>query len=292
MLTLTPDRRILKDSNLIGGKQTVRDEYVGDIGDFGKYILLRELSAIGEGNIRIGVNWYYNTRPEGATGYLSSSNSNDYRKLDGQLFDRLKDIVAPCRRKVYEIEKTSVLPKVSQYYRVAIPYAATTSAARQADRENWFKGSLSVLANADAVFLDPDNGIETPAVNITQADAVKYAFIDEVKQYYDKGQSVIIYNHRNRSQLLDFAKKCVELKSRIGLKRDFIILKATKFQVRHYVFIPRTEKHAELFRELHGKLTSQSEYIFKPDSELDTIIAYLLSKEVQTPVIEGATKHL
>jgi len=71
------------------------------------------------------------------------------------------------------------------------------------------------LTSADVVFLDPDNGIETPTAKMTKPDAVKYAFINEIKQYYDQGQSVIIYNHRNRQQLADFAIKCVELKSRV-----------------------------------------------------------------------------
>jgi hypothetical protein len=254
----------------------VRDEYVGDIGDFGKYVLLKELSEIGNGDIRVGVNWYYNTRPEGATGYLSGNNSDDYRKLDGQLFDRLKYIVTPCKRTVAEIEKTDILPKVHHYYRKAIPYSADTPAGRQKDRENWGNESLKAFDGADVIFLDPDNGIEIPTVQMTQAKAVKYAFIDEVKRYYDKGRSVIIYNHRNHDQLKNFAQTCVELKRKVRLKRDLIVLKAPRFQVRHYVFVSRTDEHADFFREFYRKLTSQIGYLFEPDPELDAIITQLL----------------
>jgi hypothetical protein len=278
-LTFTPNGRIIQFSE---GKRAVRDEYVGDIGDFGKYILLRELSAINSSNIKVGINWYYNTRPEGASGYLSSKDSDDYQNLDGQLFDRLKDIVTPCRRTVYEIEKTGVLPNISLYYRAAIPYSAAKATDRKIEREDWFENSLNALTGANVVFLDPDNGIETPTAKITKTDAVKYAFLNEIDRYYEADKSVIIYNHRDHKELTKFAEKCMELKSRVGLhsnlQRDISILKFTKFQSRYYVFVPRLDKHNKIFKDLFKILTKKYDYLFERDEELDDIMTSLSAK--------------
>ena len=274
----------------------MRDEYVGDMGDFGKYILLRELSAINDSGIKVGVNWYFNNRPEGAIGYLSSKDSDAYRNLDGPLFDRLKDIVTPCRRTVYEIEKTCILPNISIYYRVPIPYSAEKQIDRKIRREDWFENSLKVLAGANIIFLDPDNGIETPSAKMTRADAVKYAFMTEIERYYGADKSVIIYNHRDHKELKMFAEKCMELRGKVGLnnnlQRGISILKFTKFQSRYYVFVPRLDKHNKIFKDLFKILTSKYNDLFERDAELDDIMTSLSAKVPQQPVSEGATKYV
>ena len=66
----------------------MKNQYVGDVGDYGKYGLLRFLAGRG---IRIGVNWYL-TKNDGSsdgrfTAYLEKS---DDRSCDPELFDDLK----------------------------------------------------------------------------------------------------------------------------------------------------------------------------------------------------------
>ena len=46
----------------------MQDKYTGDVGDFGKYGLLKTIVAESKGNIRLGVNWYYVTREEVSNG--------------------------------------------------------------------------------------------------------------------------------------------------------------------------------------------------------------------------------
>ena len=73
----------------------MQDNYVGDIGDYGKYGLLRNVTATG---LRLAVNWYrvIPTRPgkqeDGKyTSYLDKPEI--YRHYDPELFDCLADIV-------------------------------------------------------------------------------------------------------------------------------------------------------------------------------------------------------
>ena len=71
----------------------MKNQYVGDIGDYGKYGLLRFLAERG---IHIGVNWYLtendNTADGRFTNYLKDELSLD-RLCDPGLFDALRRIV-------------------------------------------------------------------------------------------------------------------------------------------------------------------------------------------------------
>ena len=100
----------------------MRDEYVGDIGDFGKYILLNQaFRALCGDKFKIGINWYYNDRPSGAFRYLSAMNANKYGPSAVSLFNTLKSLVDADKSKLSRIENSGALPKSFIYYREPIP---------------------------------------------------------------------------------------------------------------------------------------------------------------------------
>ena len=111
----------------------MRDRYVGDIGDFAKYGLLR---AIGKGK-RLGVVWYLCADLEvGNTGdghhiaYLQRP--DDWRHLDPDLFDTLKNLIDEKRRSVAEIAKSRLLGSADF---ADEPVEVTQIAVRE--RESW-----------------------------------------------------------------------------------------------------------------------------------------------------------
>lgn len=59
--------------------------------------------------------------------------------------------------------------------------------------------ALEASRASDIVFLDPDNGLEVPSAPPTSARASKYVYLDEVAAIAARGQSVLIYQHHNRS---------------------------------------------------------------------------------------------
>ena len=79
----------------------MKNQYVGDIGDYGKYSLLRFLSLHG---IRIGINWYLTENDHSSDGrftdYLSKESE---RVFDPIVYDALQSIVsrACCKMHVY-----------------------------------------------------------------------------------------------------------------------------------------------------------------------------------------------
>ncbi len=172
----------------------MRDEYVGDVGDFGKYILLNKLSEISKGKVKIGINWYYNTRIEKNTGhgdhtqYLFNKNSQQYRNLAPDIFDELKRLVINKKRRVREIEKSNILPQECNCYSEPIYNSLDTGSEKITDRKWWFEKSQRCLMNSNVVFLDPDNGIpyyskvdEKCKVGVTRTESVKYAYMCEIK---------------------------------------------------------------------------------------------------------------
>jgi len=83
----------------------VQDRYAGDIGDFGKYGLLRYICSVENGisSLKLGVNWYLvpdggNVGDGGFTEYLQDDLYPSFSKLkicNPQLYETLKNIVFP-----------------------------------------------------------------------------------------------------------------------------------------------------------------------------------------------------
>ena len=94
----------------------MKNQYIGDIGDYGKYGLLRFLTEKG---IRIGVNWYLTENDESDDGkftdYLSHESDRQY---DESLFAKLQPIVAKGRerKRVQDIEENDIIPNTLFYH--------------------------------------------------------------------------------------------------------------------------------------------------------------------------------
>jgi hypothetical protein len=58
---------------------------------------------------------------------------------------------------------------------------------------------LLATKESDVVFFDPDNGFEISSVDKKHPKAGKYIFWDELRQFWDREQSLIIYHHLNRT---------------------------------------------------------------------------------------------
>jgi len=75
----------------------MQHRYFGDVGDFGKYGLLRVLSGLGaDPGLKLGVVWYlFPDETHNADGkHISYLQRNDpfYRECDEELYDRLRII--------------------------------------------------------------------------------------------------------------------------------------------------------------------------------------------------------
>ncbi len=91
----------------------MKNQYFGDVGDYGKYAMLRYLADDG---INIAVNWYL-TEDDGSNDgkFTSYLDKEDLRRYDTALFDVLKSMVYEGNRSVAAFEAVDVI-KNAKYY--------------------------------------------------------------------------------------------------------------------------------------------------------------------------------
>lgn len=215
--------------------------YAGDIGDFGKFGLLRALAE----KYIIGINWYDPGAPTFEQGKDGEKKNNDgkyrdftkVRTCDGKLAESLETLKdSPSIKKLEELK----LIKNAVYFGDTVPRG-------NEERAEWRRKAFAALKNCDIVFLDPDNGLLCKSVSEGSAKSVKYTYYKEVSDYLTKKsriKAVIIYNHRRRKpedeyfgELID--KLCAEAKADKALIQTVTFRRWT---VRDYFIISRDEK--------------------------------------------------
>ena len=171
----------------------MKNQYVGDVGDFGKYSLLQ---AFLHENVKVGVNWYL-TKDDGSTdGTLTNYlEKEEYRRLNEKLFSFLGEIAFREDKCVGDIENGKILPKALFYTEILTPSGLPEE--RATARKMWFEKSRKKMSKADLVFLDPDNGL-LASNDPKKLKAEKYVLPDEVKSYFADGSNVVYYCHRGR----------------------------------------------------------------------------------------------
>src|ERR1700740_869311 len=172
----------------------MRDSYVADVGDFGKYALL---TALAGSDLRLGVLWCRNSEPD-ATQDGRFIEYPELRPCDPYLYDRLAQILKNKQRTLSQVEVNDILPRSALFYGTAIPAPKVpcfSPAAREAQarlRATWFEDAFENLSQAELVFLDPDNGLAPSRSKRHSRRSAKYIFEDEVAAWLKRGQSVVL----------------------------------------------------------------------------------------------------
>ena len=192
----------------------MQDNYIGDIGDYGKYGLLREVC---DAELSLSVNWYrvipskLGKQDDGKyTSYLSMPQK--YRGYDPDIFDSLHKIVFQEQdRRIERVEQENLFP--ARYF----------SEPLSRDRKVWHNQAMVQTQSTKVVFLDPDNGLET--VNMYQTDSAteKHVKWTELKDYYTRGQNVILYQHRPQ---MTTKEKCID--SVMSFQKNYLLADCVK----------------------------------------------------------------
>mgnify|MGYP003460393678 CR=1 FL=1 len=206
----------------------MQDRYVADVGDFGKYGLLRCLAGMTCGNekpLRLGVIWYLtpsclgNANDGKHLSYLD--HPQQFKDCDKDLFCKLQtireEITLPndhnvrrneCMRmkKNFNVDKpalerihnSKILGEESLFFDA--PLHADT------DRANWWEKAREKLkGKCDLLFLDPDNGLRVRYENNNaellgrDRSGQKHISKEEICEVLKWGASaVVIYHHLGR----------------------------------------------------------------------------------------------
>jgi hypothetical protein len=183
----------------------MRDSYVADVGDFGKYALLNALAG---NDLRLGVLWCRNSEPD-TTQDGRFTAYPELRACDPNLYDRLAQILKDKQRSLAQVENNHILPRNTLFYSTTMPAPKTpcfSAAAREEQtqlRDTWFTKGFQKLSEAEVVFLDPDNGIAATRAKKHWRRSVKYVFEDEVTEWRKRGQTAVLYQHQQRRSLIE-----------------------------------------------------------------------------------------
>lgn len=178
----------------------MRDCYVGDIGDFANYGLLRVLCGTPQEpvpHMRLGIIWYKNPGEDHSgneIGYLNPSRHNyrTFGECDPDLYAELQRIVGrhmsgnTARRIEDIIGSDIILHPDTQHHKVPVPALATAER-----RDAWFNHAMDNTGDSDVIFLNPDTGIDWQG-----RSQPTHVNPREINKLLERGKIAIIYQHQ------------------------------------------------------------------------------------------------
>ncbi|MFD2262635.1 hypothetical protein ACFSM5_07025 [Lacibacterium aquatile] len=200
----------------------MRDQYAGDISDLLKFALLRKLAGADR---KLGIAWYYAAGDDGDLDgrHLEWRDDVAWQFLDQELHVGLSSLP---ERTVAALEQAPIWPQGIAFHREPIPTSA--------GRANWSAQKRIALADADIVFLDPDNGLGR--------ESKKHATLSEVRHLRRPDRALVFITFPGRD--LPHKELVVRLHERLALEtgaQDIFTLRTTvSIQTAKGSFVPRT----------------------------------------------------
>lgn len=227
----------------------MQNRYVSDVGDFGKYGLLRTLVKTG---LVLGVNWYLvpNESHNSDGKHTSYLNDSAYNDCDEELRSILKEILSMNNRNVESIKKSEIFPSNTVYFENILYFPPSADWLERIEmRKYWHNAAMERMNNCDLIFLDPDNGLQVKSISIASKKGNKYLALNELQDYYSLGKSIVFYNHRERKPEEQYLNKFRKLKEYEVFKGASILgLKFRRGTIRDYIFVLQPE-HTQLIKK-------------------------------------------
>ncbi|XPV70240.1 MAG: hypothetical protein ACNI25_06595 [Halarcobacter sp.] len=191
----------------------MQNRYSADIGDFGKFQLLRYL--FNKTSYRLTQLWFmYPDETHNSDGMYI----NYFEKVKG--FDEFLENsfrnILNSNRNVKALEDTKLLNNIKYFNDYLLNDACLDF------RKKWFAKALEFSKNSDIILTDSDNGIallcdkKNKDLNLLDSSQVKkrknsgkYIFIDEIEALYKQSNTLIVYHHLNRCFAHDLQIKCL-----------------------------------------------------------------------------------
>ncbi len=219
----------------------MQNRYAGDIGDFGKFVLLKKIFPLSSNSI--GVIWYLfpDETHNGDGRHIQYMNNPDYSRCDPLLINGLSNVVK-SNRAVSSLEAENLLGKNTIYYSKPLDFHLTYNNQTKAHKEKrillrlqWLEKAIDSVKNCNVVFLDPDNGLEINSVSkLSQIKAGKFAYYLEVVQFFNTQRTCVIYHHLNRTNTHD-----AQMQHRANEIKNTINNNSVVFGLRFYPYSPR-----------------------------------------------------
>lgn len=165
----------------------MQDCFLADVGDFGKFGLLRHLVSAGTlWETTLAVIWYtVPSRGERASSRYRYLENTAIVECDPRLASALRSIAASGV--LGDIPSADILPRATKYFAHPVPRDAGARAA-------WCDCAVGTASGSDIVFLDPDNGIAE------HAKSVRHVGDAELAKFGQLDATIVVYHHLHRRE--------------------------------------------------------------------------------------------
>lgn len=236
----------------------MQNRYTGDIGDFGKFLLLKHLFPLH----RIATIWYlYPDETHNTDGRhtVEESNINLFRacsKIDPEMSAKFHTIHTQGFRHVNMFETLNILENGGYFTQEIL-------GKKEAYRDEWLKQASEFIVKEkyDVVCLDPDNGIEPSSMSkLSAIKKGKYATFEEIDHFFSlKGvQHVVIYQHFNRMK--NHSQQMMDMKntfeSRYANTAIITVIRHNPVQARFYILLSKIPIPIDQLEEIESYLYS------------------------------------
>ncbi len=228
----------------------MKNKYAGDVGDYTKLGVLRGLEKAG---FSIGLNWYLTSdEPEHSKTFTDGKHTKflecDCDTPDSDLHCALRKIGLSSNRTVAKLERAKLFENALFWNKMLDAKS----------RDKWHSEALKKLQKQDVIFLDPDNGLEVKSTKPSSKNGNKYTTYKEAAaDYYAKGSTVIIYNHRDRKPESEYLKRFYRFKDMEETKNaKMFYLRASRYSVRDYLFLVQERHFPDLEKAIDNFLAS------------------------------------
>lgn len=231
--------------------ESVQHHFVGDVGDFGKYGLLRALTGewpASEPRLTLGVVWYL---PSGAIGSAADGQKLSYlsqperfESCDPKLYNALGQLLDGGVRSLGAIAASGILGDTTDFFEGEVPQDARS-------RRHWLQEAVQAVQGHDVVFLDPDKGLAPPSAGHSSTE---HAYVHEVEAFVESGQTVAVYHHLGRTaehpvQMREWAER---LTRELRLDTEPHVLWYRRGTARAYFVIPADAHTGTIGERLEG----------------------------------------
>lgn len=225
---------------------------MADVGDFGKYGLLRSLCI---SQLKLGVVWYLvpnesHNNDGKHIGYLElpAIKRAFYRECDTELYESLLAIYRRTARDVKEIKHGTILPEGTAFYEEPLTFAGTKSVERHSIRQHWLSKAIGVTEHCNLIFVDPDNGLQV-GVGAYDPKGPKYVFFHELIAFAELNKSLVIYHHicRQGKAIEQINSRLLEIKDKLPNGKSAIALLYHRGSARVFFIVPSPDHEATLF---------------------------------------------
>ena len=172
----------------------MKNQYVADINDYNKYLLLSDFSKVYD---VIDVCWMLTDDDYGRDGAKTKYLFDESKRKDTLIYDYLKGLVISNVKNVRAIENGKIIPVRKYYHKIQeIPAPPDLP---------------------ELLFLDPDNGLEVKSTPPNSPNSERYVYYSDIKPIIEQGCDVLVYQHYPRVNRREYhLYRTQEIKSKIN----------------------------------------------------------------------------